>query len=74
MGFTMSDAERLRQMILDALSNHEAIQGATDNHGTRYAVDFKAQGLHSTVTIRSAWIIDAGETVPRLVSCYVKRK
>jgi hypothetical protein len=74
MGFTIADAERLRDMILVAISTHEATRGATDEHGTRYRVDFEAQGLRGPVRIRTAWHIDAGETIPRLVSCYVKRK
>jgi hypothetical protein len=74
MGFTVADAERLRNMILVAVLTHEATQGATDEHGTRYRVDFEAQGLRGPVMIRTAWHIDAGETIPRLVSCYVKRK
>jgi hypothetical protein len=74
MGFTMADAERLRDMILAAVSTHEAIQGETDKHGTRYTVDFGTAGLHGAVTIRTAWIVDAGETRPCLVSCYIKRK
>jgi hypothetical protein len=74
LGFTTEDAEKLRQMILIAVLSHESILGDTDEHGTRYVVDFEAQGLHRAVTVRTAWIIDTGETVPRLVSCYVKRK
>lgn len=74
MGFTVADAERLRGMILTAVLLHEATQGATDEHGTRYRVDFEAPGLRGPVMVRTAWHIDAGETIPRLVSCYVKRK
>ena len=74
MGFTLADAERLRDMILAAVLTHEATQGATDDHGTRYRVDFEANGLRGPVTIRTAWHIDIGENIPRLVSCYVKRK
>lgn len=74
LGFTSADAERLREMVLDAALTHEAAQGITDEHGTRYVVDFAVQGLRSMVTIRAAWIIDTGETDPRLVSCYVKRR
>ena len=74
IGFTVADAERLRSMILAAILVDEATQGATDEHGTRYRVDFETRGLHGPVTIRTAWHIDAGETIPRLVSCYVKRK
>ena len=74
LGFTAADAERLREMILAAVLTVEARPGGTDEHGTRYTVDFEAPGLSGTVIIRTAWIIDAGETIPRLVSCYVKRR
>ena len=74
MGFTIADAERLRGMVLAAVLTHEAAQGVTDEHGTRYRVDFQAQGLRGSVTIRTAWHIDTGESIPRLVSCYVKGK
>ena len=74
MGFTVANAERLRGMILAAVSTQDATQGATDEHGTRYRIDFEAQGLRGPVMIRTGWHVDAGETVPRLVSCYVKRK
>jgi hypothetical protein len=74
LGFTKTDAERLRELILVAVLTHEAAQGATDEHGMRYIVDFETRGLHGPVMIRTAWHIDAGEAIPRLVSCYVKRK
>ena len=74
LGYTSADAERLRELILDAALTHEATQGIKDEHGTRYVIDFAVQGLLGMVTIRAAWIIDTGETDPRLVSCYVKRR
>ena len=74
LGLSAADAERLRAMILAAISTQETISGPSDEHGARYAVDFETQGLRGIVTIRTAWIIDRGDTVPRLVSCYVKRK
>ena len=73
LGFTTSHAERLREMILTNVVWHEAVQGMTDEHGTRYRVDFEVQGKRAVVRIRTAWIIDTGEDVPRLVSCYMKR-
>lgn len=74
LGFTVSDADTLREMILSNVLQQEAIQGKTDEHGTRYTVDFETQGLFVIITVCTAWIVDTGETVPRLVSCYVKRK
>jgi hypothetical protein len=72
LGFSALDAEKLREMILIAISTQDAAAGQSDEHGERYLVDFETKGLRRMVTIRTAWIIDRGETVPRLVSCYVK--
>jgi hypothetical protein len=74
LGFRITDAERLREMILNAVSINEAAQSVTDAHGTRYIVDFETQGLSGGVMIRTAWIIDTGDTIPRLISCYVRRR
>jgi hypothetical protein len=74
LGFTTADAEKLREMILAAILTHEAVLGATDEHGTRYRLDFETQGLLGAVMIRTSWHINVGEIIPRLVSCYVKRK
>lgn len=74
LGFTAADAATLREMILAAVLHAEAQSGSADEHGSRYTVDFEARGLRgNTVTIRTAWIIDAGNFVPRLVSCYVRK-
>ncbi|SRR6266567_4941246 len=74
LGFSARDAEKLRSIIFAAVLTEDATAGATDEHGERYVVDFETQGLRGMVTIRTAWIIDRGETAPRLVSCYVKSK
>ena len=74
LGFSASDTEKLREMIFAAILTNDAEPGRSDDHGSRFLVDFATQGLRGMVTIRTAWIIDRGETIPRLVSCYVKRK
>lgn len=72
LGMTPKDALRLREMILQAVLVNEAIEQGTNMHGTRYTVDFQCFGLKGQVTVRTAWIIDIGDTIPRLTSCYVK--
>ncbi len=72
LGMTKNDAPRLREMILQAVLTNEATEAGTSEHGTRFTVDFQTLGLKGSVTIRTAWIIDAGESVPRLTSCYIK--
>jgi hypothetical protein len=74
LGLLASDAEKLRSIIVIAIATEEATVGAADEHGERFVLDFATQGLRGMVTIRTAWIVDRGETAPRLVSCYVKRK
>ena len=59
-------------MILQAVLKNEAVEVDANEHGTRFAMDFHTLGLKGTVTIRTAWIIDIGEDIPRLTSCYVK--
>jgi hypothetical protein len=49
----------------------EAVLGHADRHGQRYVIDFEFQGVTGQAMIRSAWIIRRGETVPRLVTCYI---
>lgn len=74
LGLTATDAPALREMILAAVLTKEAQPGVTDAHGARYTVDFERQGLQGNmVTIRTAWIVDAGDTIARLVSCYVTK-
>lgn len=74
LGFSAADAETLRKMIVSAISKEDAVTGLGDEHGQRYIVDFATEGLRGMVKVRTAWMIDRGETTPRLVSCYVKRK
>jgi len=72
LGMTRDDASHLRDMVLRAIGVNDAVTHGTNIHGTRYTVDFQALGVRGPVTIRSAWIIDRGETIPRLTSCYIK--
>jgi hypothetical protein len=74
LGLTSENADRLRDMILSSVEHLEVTQSTVDEHGTRYAGDFDTEGLVGTVTIRTAWIVDTDDTVPRLVTCYVREK
>jgi hypothetical protein len=72
LGFTQPDAPHLQELIRQAILTSEAVEVAVNEHGTRYIVDFPTTSARRTIVVRTAWIIDAGETVPRLTSCYVK--
>ena len=74
LGFTVDDADRLRTMILAAAGSNDATAGLEDEHGKRFTLDFDATGLFGIVSIRTAWIIDAGAEAPRLITCYIRNE
>ena len=75
LGFKADDAERLRQLILEAILIREATIQPPISYGQRFRVDFHVkaeQGFVVTLkTIRSAWIIRNDEDFPRLTSCFI---
>lgn len=66
-----SDAEFLREALLRGAREATATAGEADEYGERYIVDFELVRNDLRAIVRSAWIIRAGESVPRLTSCYV---
>ena len=73
LGLTAIDAELLRQTLLDAGRDRqdELRSAGVDAFGQRYILDFTMTTSVGTATIRSAWIVKAGEGVLRFTSCYV---
>lgn len=72
LGFTQEDAEHLREMVLESACENEAVIGEyLPLYGQIYTVDFAVEGLESSVTIRTAWIIEVDTDYPRLITCYV---
>ena len=72
LGFSQEDAERLRQMILVAARTEEATPTKLLPYGQLYTLDFSAEGLSGTVTIRTGWLVATGTDFPRLVTCFVR--
>lgn len=73
LGITVADAELLRRALLDAARNRQAEFQPTeaDRHGQRYALDFPMTAAGGTGTLRSTWIVPAGQDVLRFITCYV---
>jgi len=71
LGFQQTDAERLREMLLEAAHTDQAKSGELDEYGQRYQLDFAVVGPKGLVSIRTAWIILVGDVNPRLTTCYV---
>ena len=74
LNITAKDAEALRNLLLDAVTEYEAEVGLKDEYGQRYQVDFLLAWKGKRAMLRSAWIIERDVPYPRLTSCYVLEK
>jgi len=74
LGITSEDAGKFREILISAAArNDEIAMTGADKYGCRYSFDLMITWGSREAQVRSAWIIKAGEDVPRLVSCYVLR-
>jgi uncharacterized protein DUF6883 len=71
LGVTQEDAGWLRAAILDALPNAEVFEDEVDEYGSRWRVDVHLTRQGMQAMVRTAWILRAGDAVPRFVSCWV---
>ena len=74
VGMTKSDAPALRQKLLQVAASEQANVGEKDRYGQRYTIDFELRRGIRKVVVRSGWIVLSNETVPRLTTCYVKKR
>jgi hypothetical protein len=71
LGLERADAQWLRNALLEAARDAEALELKADAMGLRWRVDLSItrQGRHAV--IRSLWLMRAGEETPRFVTCWV---
>jgi hypothetical protein len=74
LGITVQDAGWLQSAILENLAFYEATEQEETKFGKKYVVEMKIQNDERTANVRTAWIIEHNGTVPRLITCYIKRK
>ena len=73
LGFNQSNGNQLIVQIKAGLPKSPATIGMKDHHGQRFSVDIPMIGPNgNTAIVRTAWIIDIGSIIPRLISIYVK--
>jgi hypothetical protein len=72
LSISIDDAEWLREMLLIAVADSEAVVGAPSPFGTKYVVDVLIVRGERSAIVRTAWIIEHGIDFPRLTSCYVR--
>lgn len=73
LGFAANQANRLRSALLAAaaLRQEHLVATRSDIHGDRYNLDVEVTNGPLAASVRTAWIVRAGEDVLRLTTCYV---
>jgi hypothetical protein len=71
LGIGADDAHWLREKLLDAAVRYECVRGRSTSFGQRYIVAFPLTKGRQETRVRSVWNVRPGETVPRLITCYV---
>ena len=74
LGLTIDDAEWLRAQVLRIAVEGDATSGDLSAFGQKYVIDATLTVNTRSAIVRTAWIIENGTDLPRLVSCYVKNK
>jgi hypothetical protein len=74
LGIGADSAEWLRARVLEAALQQEAVLVSDTYFGSLYVLDFDLKTHVGDATIRSGWIIRRGESIPRLTTCYVRKK
>ena len=76
LGIERNDAERLRELILEAILTADAIEEASSEFGRRFIVDFGISWPQGFVlcqaVLRTAWIIRNDEDYPRMTTCFIR--
>jgi len=70
LGMTATNAEELRQILLEVIKTHEVQLGRQDVFGQRYTLDFTIEWQNRSTTLRSGWLIEQSSAIPRLTTCY----
>jgi hypothetical protein len=67
-GLDTHDAILIEEQIRQGVRNGTPVLGDADEFGKRWAIDLPLSGPGGSITVRTAWIVDAGSSRPRLVT------
>ena len=67
----IDNVEELKEALLEAVKNYDAVPDKTNQYGQKYVIDFPMNCGEKTAVIHSVWIVKNEDLIPRLVTCYV---
>lgn len=72
LGIGKDQADELREALLQAAADGDAVATDKDEYGQRFVLDFTMRASDGrSAIVRSSWIILTDDDLPRLTSCYV---
>ena len=75
MGFQREAWETLADALRKIAGNSHVTKSMTSMHGQKYIVDGVLRTLiGQSIIVRTIWIVDKGETQPRLVTAYPQER
>ena len=74
LDITVANAGTLRDALMSAARDADALLNRTDAYGAHYAVEFVLENDGRRARVRSLWTIRAGEDFPRLVTAFGKER
>ena len=75
MGFRKERAEELRNALLEVARTGEVHSVVSTPYGTKYIVDGELlTPLGRRVNVRTVWIVERGEDIPRFVTAYPREE
>lgn len=72
LGINASNAKILKDALLEAAANQDAIPGKPSPFGSKYEIRFQMTGPKRTCTIVSIWIVEKDQMQPRLVTAFIE--
>lgn len=70
-GYDERTAAQLEEGLLAIAQQNEVVEELASPHGTKYVVDGTLPTPRGTnISIRTVWIVEAGESRPRFVTAY----
>lgn len=73
LGYTRENYQELIAQIRTGILSKPAIKGTLDGYGERYTVDVMVTGPKGQAIVRTGWIFEPGNEVPRLTTAFVKK-
>jgi hypothetical protein len=71
-GLTAERTESLRDQLLAAAHDGDAIERFSDEFGRRFMIEWIVGGPAGQAAMLTAWILRRGESFPRFVSGYIR--